>query len=235
MRTVLRQVKRDRATRYSSSFWEKRLMISASGSDGGAAGSGSLPMRVTWCSGGGARGPWGVSCARSGNPGKRIVPRRAAARRRVREVRQPQDGFAGLIVIWMRALRRRAVYCGLANHECNARRACGPRVTTRWTRTRKKRVLSATILTIRERRETSQTILRGGDGAGCRLPLLHAGCRGEAAHQRLREEPSRRPRRSVCHGHAGAAFTITRRARTRAALLERRRNTGGGRNAGVAV
>ncbi len=210
-------------------------MISASGSDGGAAGSGSLPMRVTWCSGGGARGPWGVSCARSGNPGKRIVPRRAAARRRVRELRRHQDGFAGLIANRMRAPRRRAAYCGLANHECNAMRARDPRVTTRRTRTRKKRELSATILTICEGRETSQAVLRGGDGAGCGLPLLHAGCRGKAVHQRLREEPSRRPRRSVCHGHAGAARAITRRARTRAALLERRRNTGRGRNAGVAL
>jgi len=28
-------------------FWEKRLTISASGSDGGASGSGSFPIRVT--------------------------------------------------------------------------------------------------------------------------------------------------------------------------------------------
>src|SRR5215831_11761905 len=53
-------------------------MISASGREGGAGGVSSLPMRVTWCSGGGAMGPCGASCAKSGEPSaanatKRIV------------------------------------------------------------------------------------------------------------------------------------------------------------------
>src|SRR5438034_5167746 len=54
---------------------------------------------------------------------------------------------------------------------------------------RKNQELSATILTIRERRKTSQAVFRVGNGPGRGLSLLHASCRGETARQRFRQKP----------------------------------------------
>src|SRR5882672_5854872 len=83
-------------------------MISASGSAGGASGSASLVMRVTWRSGGGAIGPCGASWPRAGIPGSRSPITRTAADR-TKELRVlDKDGRTKFIASWMRQIPSRA-------------------------------------------------------------------------------------------------------------------------------
>src|SRR6267378_8180954 len=89
---------------------------------------------------------------------------------------------------------------------------------------RKKQEVSVTISELRERNKTSQAVFRVGYGPGRGLPLLHAGGRGKTARQRLREESWRRPRRSICRGHAAATPGIAHHAGARTAVLQRQRS-----------
>src|SRR6266478_8190302 len=83
---------------------------------------------------------------------------------------------------------------------------------------RKKLEVSVTISGLRERNKTSQAVFRIGYGPGRGLPLLHAGCRGKAARQRLREKSWRRPCGSICRGHPAATPGIAHHAGARTAV-----------------
>src|SRR6266849_1707022 len=132
----------------------------------------------------------------------------------------------------MRAVRPWAASLALPKQEFSALRARSPSSTSRMERPRKKSWLSATILTIRERRKTSQAVLRVRNGPGRGLSLFHARRRGKAASEWLREKPSGRTRGSICHGCAATARGISCHAGTRTAVLQHQRGSGRGRNAG---